>query len=454
MRHRLASSVLCVAAVAAATGLAYGLRPLAPDLTLGVVYVVPVVAAATLYGLAYAIAVSIASMLAFNFFFLPPVHSLALRDSANWIGLAVYLATAVVVSDLASRSRRRAQDAEQREREATFLANVSARLLERGSVTERLAEIAAGIGSVLQITTPRIELDSLRRPDRGEVAYDLAVGRRHVGRLFGRSGATDAQACARVTTVLASLLASAVDRERLSRAAVEAETLRRSDAVKTAVLRAVSHDLRSPITAIRAAGEGLERSALSLDEGDRHALLTTIRAESARLERLVTNLIDLSRLEAGAAVPRPELWTADELIARALDTLGPTADRVVVALPARTAATRVDATQIERVLVNVIENALKFSVAPVDITASTNDDALVITIRDHGSGIDARDAKRLFEPFEVGRDPAAGSGLGLAIANGFAQANGAELTAAPAKDGGTIFTLALPRGELPAEMRT
>ena len=121
---------------------------------------------------------------------------------------------------------------------------------------------------------------------------------------------------------LASLLAVAIDRERLGRRAVEAETLRRSDAIKTAILRSVSHDLRSPLTAIRTATEGLENAALDLTEADRAALLATIDVEAKRLDRLVANLLDLSRLELGAAEPKPELWTIEGLVGQALSELG------------------------------------------------------------------------------------------------------------------------------------
>ena len=215
---------LSVAAVAGVTGAIYALRPAAPVLSLGVLYVIAVVTVAVFRGLAYAIPVCVASLLTFNFLFLPPVHTFALRDSANWVALAAYLVTAVVVSELATRSR------------------------------------------------------------------------------------------------------------RLARQAVEAETLRQSDAVKTAVLRAVSHDLRSPLTAIRAASDGLENRALTLDSSDREALWETIRIEVHRLERLVENLLDLSRLDAGPAVRRPEVWTVDIVLARALEQLGVEADRVTVSL--------------------------------------------------------------------------------------------------------------------------
>ena len=167
---RVAGILFSAFAVAAVTGAIFGLRTFAPVLSLGVLYIFAVLAVAIGWGLAYAVPVSIASMLAFNFFFLPPIHTLALSDSENWFALAVYLVTAVVVSELAARARRRAFEAEEREREAAELA------------------------------------------------------------------------------------------ERT----VEAEALRRSDAAKTALLRAVSHDLRSPLTAIRAAAEGLENTAFRL----------------------------------------------------------------------------------------------------------------------------------------------------------------------------------------------
>jgi two-component system sensor histidine kinase KdpD len=454
MRSHILAAVVSVGSVAAVTGVVFALRPVAPVLSLGVLYVVAVVTVAMLFGLAYAIPVSIASMLAFNFFFLPPVHTFALRDSANWVALGVYVATGVAVSELATRSRRRARDAEQREREATFLAEASATLLEAERVAERLKDVGAGAGAVLGLRRARIELESLRRPEPGETAYDLDVGRRHVGRLFFESGHADTAARERILPALASLLAVAGERERLARAALEAETLRRSDAVKTAVLRSVSHDLRSPITAIRAAADGLA-GGLELGAADRTELLSTISEEAARLERLVKNLIDLSRLEAGAARPRPELWTLDELIARSLAAVDEPADRIHVELVGGPFATLVDAAQIERALVNVVENALKFSPGPVHVIGAAEEDRVLVSVRDHGPGLDPREIERIFEPFELGRAASAtGTGLGLAIAAGFAQANGATLSAAPAADDGTIFTLALPRAELPVGVRT
>jgi len=331
---------LSVAAVAGVTAAIYALRPAAPVLSLGVLYVIAVVTVAVFRGLAYAIPVCVASLLTFNFLFLPPVHTFALRDSANWVALAAYLVTAVVVSELATRSR------------------------------------------------------------------------------------------------------------RLARQAVEAETLRQSDAVKTAVLRAVSHDLRSPLTAIRAASDGLENRALTLDSSDREALCETIRIEVHRLERLVENLLDLSRLDAGPAVRRPEVWTVDIVLARALEQLGVEGDRVTVSLESGAPLPiRVDAAQIERVLVNLLENALKFSspTDPVSVSASRGAGRVLVRVRDRGPGILPADRERIFEPFERGSGEGRGSGLGLAIARGFAEANGGVIRVeSSSEQGGSTFVLDLP----------
>ena len=270
--------MLSLAAVAVVSVAVWALEPHAPVVSLGVLYLFAVLPVAALWGLPFAIPVSIVSMLAFNWLFLPPTHTLRLADSENWVALAVYLVTAISVSALSDRARRRTEEAEERRREA-----------ERAMDEARASE------------------------------------------------------------------------ERRLREAVEAEALRRSDAVKTAVLRSVSHDLRSPITAITTASEVLRELGDSLSEDDRDELVAAILAQVQRLDRLVANLLELSRLEAGAATPTRELWTVDGLVARALDVIEAEDGRVDVDLPNDIPPVEVDPAQLERALVNVIENALKFS---------------------------------------------------------------------------------------------
>jgi two-component system, OmpR family, sensor histidine kinase KdpD len=454
MRRVLLGAVFGAACLAVVTGVVFGLREVAPVLSLGVLYVFPVLAVAVLFGLAYALPVSVLSMLAFNWFFLPPTHTLRLRESENWVALAVYLLTAILVSDLAARARRRAADAERREREANVLARASAALLRAEDVQSQMRDIASEAAGALGADAGRIELDSLRRPGPSESARELEAGGRHVGRLFLPADApTYREDEDRLLPALASLIAVATDRERLRSKALEAETLRRSDAVKTAILRAVSHDLRSPLTAIRAAADGLQSGHLDLTPADRNALVETIRIETRRLERLIANLLDLSLLEAGAARPEPALWTVDDLVGRSLEALGAESDRVRVSLPADPLVVTVDAAQIDRVLSNVIENALKFSPAEqrVDLAAEPGDGEVILRVTDRGPGIGTGDRERIFEPFSHGRS--GGSGLGLAIVRGFTEVNGGRVWVQANADGGTTFAIALPAGRVRAPVR-
>ncbi len=326
-----------------------------PVLSLGVLYIFAVLPVAVFWGLGLATAVSVASMLAFNWFFLPPRHTFQLSDGANWAVLAVYLVTAVVVSALAARSRRRAELAEAREREAA-----------------------------------------------GRAAAEL-----------------------------------------------EAEALRRSDSLKTALLHSVSHDLRSPLTAIVAAASSLANPQVRLDTVDHDELVATIRVEAERLNRLVGNLLDLSRLQGGAAEPRPELWPVDDLVAQTLEQLGSRGDRVVIELDENAPPVHVDAVQIERVLVNLLDNALKFSPAgsPVRVQGEAHAGELRLHVLDLGPGVPAAEREAIFEAFRRGTGPPrSGAGLGLAIARGFAEANGARVWS---EDGGASghFVLALPIAE-------
>ncbi len=453
MNRHLAAPVAGAAAVAAVTGVVYALEPHAPVLSLGVLYVFAVLPVAVWFGTGWAVVVSVASMLAFNWFFLPPKHTLALRDSGSWISLAVYLVTAFVVSAFAARARRQARDAEERSREATLLAEVSGVLLESEFVQPTVRDVAALAATALGTESAWIELDSRRRADPGREGFDLDAGGRHVGRIFLPAGsAPRAAVLERVLPALASLLAVARERERMRARAVEAETLRRSDAVKTALLRAVSHDLRSPLTAIIAAVEGLR---LDLARDERLALHAAIATEARRLDRLVGNLLDLSRLEAGVAQPRAEIWTVDGLLARALEALDAGADRVHVAIDGEPRPVRVDGAHAERILVNVLENALAYSPpdTPVEVFADEEGDEVVTHVRDHGRGIPPGELRRIFEPFERGGlDDGGGTGLGLAIAIGFAQANGGRLSARPADGGGTEFALVLPAVAAPVEV--
>ena len=217
--------------------------------------------------------------------------------------------------------------------------------------------------------------------------------------------------------------------------------------MKTAVLRAVSHDLRTPLMAILTSASALVREDLELDREDRSELAATILQEASRLDRLVGNLLDLSRLEAGAAPPEIAERSIDDIVVEALDELGEAGGRVKVSLPDDSYAVQADAQQIQRVLVNLIENALKYSPAgePVHVQVTSTSSEALIRVVDHGPGLAPADRERIFEPFRRAADGGArGAGLGLAIARGFAESNGGRVWAESREGQGSTFVLALP----------
>lgn len=442
--NRLAPLAGSAAAVVLVTAAIFLLRDSVPVLSLGTLYVLAVLPVAVLWGRTWAVLVAVASMLAFNFFFLEPVHTLRLAERSNWLALAVYLTTAIAVSELAARARARAAEAEQREREEALLGELSTALLQGESLVEELPRIGHATGSVLGVDAARIDLGGA--PGDG---IDLLAGRRLVGRLVVPEGAhPNPAAMRRFLPALASLLAVGLDREELEREALAAEGLRTSDAVKTAILRAVSHDLRSPLTAIRVAAESLTSPSLRLSDEDRSRQLETLRVETRRLDRLVSNLLDYSRLEAGAARPRAELVAVDELIGQALAGVDADPVPVEVDMPGEIPLVEVDSVQVERALVNLLANAQRFAPPEtrVRVTVSTSEEDVVLRIANCGPAIDEGHLDTVFEPFVrlAGDDDREGTGLGLAIARDIARSHGGDIILSDSPLGGLRATVRVP----------
>lgn len=448
----LLGSAGCLVVVTAAI---YLFRETVPVLSLGALYLFAVLPVAILWGRAWAVGVAVASMLAFNFFFLPPAHTFRLEERTNWLALAVYLVTGIVVSELATRARQRATEAEQREREEALLAELSIALLQGERLTSGREAVARAVARILGVSQVRLDLG-----DRGETIpdgaeFNLRAGDRLVGKLVVSEGEQpDAAVRDRFLPAFASLLAVAADREVLQREALEAERLRLSDTVKTAILRSVGHDLRSPLTAIRVAGESLASPSLELTEEDRQRLLDTIKEESLRLDRLVANLLDLSRLETGAVTSRKELVAIDELVGQALAQLGGREASVRVELPSdEIPLVEVDAIQVERALVNLLENGLRFSPEDEDVVVRVTASRLEVVLRVENGGppLAERDLERIFEPFARASeaDGRQGTGLGLAIARGFTEANGGRIWAEIPGSEGACFAIAFPLAPVP-----
>lgn len=440
---------LCLCVIGLATGLAFALDTFVPVLSLGALFTLAVLPVAIAWGIRYAAFVAVVSMLAFNYLFLPPTLTFTLHAGENWVVFAVYLVTGLAVSDLAARARRRAQEAERREREAAFLAELSGVLLSGVAVADELPRVAEEAGRLLDAPGARLALGGPGPTREGESAIELVVGKRSIATLYAPSGTSlPALRGDRFLPALASVLGIALDRERLAAGALEAEAFRRSDQLKTALLRSVSHDLRSPLTAIRASLEALQSRELTLDHGQREVLLASALAETNRLDRIVGNLLELSRLQAGAVRAEPQLRPIDGLLDQALAMLPSASTRFTVSIPDGLPLVLVDPIQVEQALVNVLENALKFSPpgSTVSVSVEPGSGELVVAVLDEGPGIAVDELERIFEPFGRGASIGSpkGAGLGLAIVKGFVEANGGRVWAEAGPAGGARILLTLP----------
>jgi len=455
----VAAALDSIGAVAVATGAVAALDKVAPATGLGVVYLLAVLYVAIRRGEIPALATAILSVLALNFFFIAPVHRLTISDSENVVALGVFLIAAVVVGRLALAARSRAIQAEERaalaaarEREAEMLAAASSAVLAGADIETQLRNLGTSVRAAAGASSVRLELASAPAAQEGEFAVRLPTGSRP-GWLYVSEDAGWTKAdLERMAEPLAKLLDVALERERLTAQAAEVEAAHRADVAKTAVLHAISHDLRSPLTGITTAAGGLRSE--QLPAADRRELVSVIEAEAARLSRLVDDLLDLSRIQAGAVNPRPDWCDLHETVVSAAGTV--LADRgdhpIEFALPADLPMVQADPAQLERVFSNLIENAIKFSPngTPVRISGGVGSGLVTVRVIDRGRGIAPSQRAQVFEPFFRGRDSKQGSGLGLAICRGFVEANGGRIQMQTGTGEGTSFAVSFPAVPQPA----
>jgi len=466
---------VAVVAVALSTLIVYPLAHVAPVVSLSVVYLPAVLVVSVTWGAWLGVATAVVSAGAFNFFHLPPVGRFTIQNSSNWVALGTFLVVAILASSVAEVTRARTRDAEERRREADLAAEMARLLLRGGNLAEALPTAAARLAQTLDLTSAAIQMDAVEADER-RVAFPLREGTRRLGTLVVGSDASEAQLRRlqeRVVPALEALLSAALEREGLLGGVVETAALRRADTVKTALLRAVSHDLRSPLTAITAAGAAV--GSPSLSQAEREEMAAVIQEEARRLSRLVDNLLDLSRLEAGAAEPHRQWASVEELLRAAVAELVAGADEITLSIDRDLPLVRVDAVQMERAFVNVLENARRHSGGhPVSVRAravrslagarrqpanadglsdgltagqKARGDRVIVRIVDRGPGIPPAQLERVFEPFYRAGTPGSGhrgSGLGLSIARGFTEANAGSLHVESLPGQGATFVFELP----------
>jgi len=487
-----------VAATTAFIGVGLGGARIA---NVSMLYLVAVLATATLFGLGAAIVASVVAFLAFTWFFVEPVHHLTVADPAEYVTLLLFLLTAAVTGTLAGLQRERTREAEDRRREAVVLYDI-ARLLAAPNidaalpaVTRRLAEALDLSGLVVQADRPddralsygeEAVVASMRAnpvggrllagdPEAGTrgrwvtvvppyryaeardrartEAVPLVAGDARIGTLFvrRRSGGALSAADDRLLAAAGALLAQGIEIERLRREALDAEVLRRTDQLKTALLDAVSHDLRTPLASILAASGSLRQRDVDWSDEQRAEFADAIDGEARRLDRLVGDLLDLSRIEAGVLSPRKGWYDVGALCEEVTGRLRPltAAHRVRVHVPEDLPPVLLDYVEIDQVLSNLIENAAKYAPpgTDIDVSAAVEGDAVRIEVADRGPGIPPGDARDVFAPFRrLRRDVrTTGTGLGLAIARRLVEAHGGRIGVEPRPGGGSRFVFTLPR---------
>jgi two-component system sensor histidine kinase KdpD len=399
---------------------------------------------------------SLLSAAAFNFFHLPPTGGFTIVDGRNWVALAAFTIVALVASTIAELARSRALEAERRRAEADLAATLAHELLLGVDTGTALASAARRVAEALGLASAAIEQGTVAPDPRRQALALHGVDGQPVATLLVPAQLppeTEERLRTQVVPTLDALVAIAHRRDVMQSELVETAALRRSDDIKTALLRTVSHDLRTPLTAVVAAGHAL--GADSLTDQERTELSSAVVEEGTRLAGLVDNLLALSRLQAGSATPRSDWVSIEDLLSAAAEGLRGEPVDVRVTIDPDVPEIRADAAQLERAFANLLENAGRYGGGgPIVVHARRAGRAgsqVVVSVVDQGPGIDSAEQERIFEPFYRGRTANSrmwtGSGLGLAIVKGFVEANGGSISVQSLPGQGTSFQVSLPVAE-------
>jgi two-component system, OmpR family, sensor histidine kinase KdpD len=405
-------------------------------------------------GMAVAIASAISAAFLINYFFVKPEHTLQVAQGEQALALAVFVIVAAVVSWAVEVAARRARTAEHAARQAETLSALARSDLEERDTLRQVLDRARETFGMESVTL------STRRHPSGEweeaasagwappgqeapLRFDVPIGTEL--RLIGRGPALFAED-QRVLQAFAAAAHTAYEGQRLSERAGEARELAVADRQRTALLAAVGHDLRTPLAGIKASVSTLRQTDVQWSDEQRGQLLAAIEESADRLDAIVANLLDASRLEAGALSVQPVPVALDEVIGTALLSLPDARDRVAVDVPEDLPLVMADPGLLDRVLANLLENALRHgSGSAVEVVARAGELDAHVKVVDHGPGVPEAQRERLFQPFaRAGDGTQQGAGLGLTVARGFAEAMDGVLIADGSDGGGLTMRLRLP----------
>jgi two-component system sensor histidine kinase KdpD len=417
------------------------------------IYLVLVVVTATLGGLLPALVAAVVGFLAANRFFTPPYHEWTIAGAENILALVVFLIVATTVSLLVAAAARRAAEAARASAEAETLAGLAASVAEPDALVGLVDTLRRVFGldgvSLLQREPGDGGCWSVEAAS-GPAAPDTPAAADEVRPLgsdliLALSGGRLAAEDRRLLNAFTIQLSAAVDRRHLAAQAAQAAALAEADGLRTALLQAVSHDLRTPLAGIKASASSLRQADVQWSDDDVREFLRTIEDETDRLTDLVANLLDMSRIQAGAIHPATREVVLDEVVPAALAGLGERARGVEVDVPELLPAVRADPAMLERVVANLVDNALAHGAEPVRVEAGTVGGKVLVRIVDRGAGIPEAQRDRVFEPFQRYGNTSNGTGvgLGLSVARGFTRTMGGDLTVEDTPGGGTTMVIEL-----------
>jgi two-component system, OmpR family, sensor histidine kinase KdpD len=442
--------------------------------TVALTFLLAILAVSTVWGMAVAVTMSVAAMVTFNYFFLPPVGTFTVADPENWVALFAFLAVAVISSHLSTRARQKAADALARQRDVERLYAFSQGLLESRNVMELVNRIPGQIVNAFEVgaaalfladkqkvyrsgpVIPQLDNESLKASlARDEPVVDapnsvcflpVRMGLHPVGSL----GISGTMLSRQTLEAIGTLIAVAMEHARAMEQVGQTEAAREAEKLRTALLDSVTHALRTPLTSIKASVTNLISNP-GLGAGQRQELLTIINEESDRLNRLVGEAAEMARLDAGEVELNVAPHPISEVIAAALERCRPSLGNrdVRVNIAEGLPRARVDVARAREVLVHLIENANQYSPheQPITITAEVNGDFLVTSVADRGSGIDDPERALVFEKFYRGRDQrysVEGTGMGLPIAKAIVEAHGGTINLTSQRGQGSVFSFTLP----------
>jgi two-component system sensor histidine kinase KdpD len=463
---RFAASIAIVAAVIAV----YRLLPVNAT-TVALSLLLAVLGISAWWGLAAAILASVVAMLGFNYYFLPPLRNFTIQDPQNWVALAAFLLTSVTASQLAERARRRAAEAEARRMESERLYELVQAMMLRGSPASTIREFVHNVVRVFGCSgaafyyRPTQEIvrsgsetkaisdhDLMALAEVEDVSIDPGRGIatapvRFGGRPMGSLALVGSPPSEHIVRSIVNLVAITIEKARAIEDAAHAEAARQSELLKAALLDSLAHDIKTPLTSIKAAVTSL----LGTSEGPQQELLTIINEEADRLNRLAAEVIEMARIEAGRLHLEKAAVSVATLVEQALAGFTPPLEsrRVSVEIEEGLPPAEADAELIRAVVRQLVENALKYSPprSPLAVSARAKNGKIVIGVADRGPGIEENERFRIFEKFYRGRAhryDTKGTGMGLAIAKGIVEAHGERIWVESEPGQGSAFFFTLP----------